>query len=270
MKLTNDLFARLLLAIIATGLVSSCSLPSEAAWRVVKTDGLIPLIAMELGARPYPPELAAYNKRPVSNAYMGSVYDRPAPAPAPVLVARRDEYLPKSLPTRPDAVVGTAATGDREQVTQRPPRPNLITKGRSDSKPEVVATEPKPEHTPPVIATAQTPSEPAPGTAPEPKAESKPLPAKELATAPVPAKTLNPASQPPAPVRAEDSLPYGVAIPGRPGLVNSPYAAKNQFVDVAGLKPGQEVKCPYSGKLFRVPVGAQASGPKPIEDDKKQ
>ena len=58
------------------------------------------------------------------------------------------------------------------------------------------------------------------------------------------------ASTPQSPV---GELPYGEAVPGRPGFVTSPYAAKHQIVDVTGLPVGMEVKCPYSGKLFRVP-----------------
>ncbi|WP_395740590.1 hypothetical protein [Prosthecobacter sp.] len=49
-------------------------------------------------------------------------------------------------------------------------------------------------------------------------------------------------------------LPYGMAVPGRPGFVYSPYSDKTHLVDVTGIAPGMEVKCPYSGKVFRVPV----------------
>lgn len=49
-------------------------------------------------------------------------------------------------------------------------------------------------------------------------------------------------------------VPYGIPIPNRPGFVNSPFAAKHQLVDVTGLPVGMEVKCPYTGKLFRVPA----------------
>lgn len=60
---------------------------------------------------------------------------------------------------------------------------------------------------------------------------------------------------------AQDSLPYGIPIPGRPGMVNSPFAQKQQLVDVTGMAVGEAVKDPYSGKLFRVPPQPQAAAP---------
>ena len=45
---------------------------------------------------------------------------------------------------------------------------------------------------------------------------------------------------------------------GRVNMVNSPYAGKTQLVDVSGMSAGQTVKCPYTGKLFKVPAAQQA------------
>ena len=48
--------------------------------------------------------------------------------------------------------------------------------------------------------------------------------------------------------------------------MNSPFAAKHQLVDVTGLPVGMEVKCPYTGKLFRVPPQDQAQGKLPVQN----
>jgi outer membrane biosynthesis protein TonB len=48
------------------------------------------------------------------------------------------------------------------------------------------------------------------------------------------------------------TLPYGIPVPGHPGLVSSPYA-RDKYVDVEGFLPGTEVKDPYTGKTFLVP-----------------
>ncbi len=61
----------------------------------------------------------------------------------------------------------------------------------------------------------------------------------------------------PAPKTTDDTLPYGTRIQGKPNFVYSPFAAKNQIVDVSGLAPGTKVRCPYTGKLFRVPAAAK-------------
>ena len=88
-------------------------------------------------------------------------------------------------------------------------------------------------------------------------APSLPTPA-EAVVSPGPAKPRpTPAKESPA----MDALPYGAPVPGRPGMVNSPFAGKEQLVDVTGMAVGDPVKCPYSGKLFRVPPMMQAAAP---------
>jgi len=69
-----------------------------------------------------------------------------------------------------------------------------------------------------------------------------------------PASNAPPAAGAAAAKPTAPEVPYGIPIPNRPGFVNSPFAAKHQLVDVTGLPVGMEVKCPYTGKLFRVPA----------------
>jgi hypothetical protein len=71
------------------------------------------------------------------------------------------------------------------------------------------------------------------------------------AAAPSPIPEVPPAMKPP-PLKAEE-LPIGTRIPGQPGLVKSPYDPQGRSVDVRDFSPGQMARCPYSGKVFRVP-----------------
>ncbi|MGI8603031.1 MAG: hypothetical protein ACR2OZ_08525 [Verrucomicrobiales bacterium] len=50
----------------------------------------------------------------------------------------------------------------------------------------------------------------------------------------------------------EGNLPFGVPVPGKDGLVYSPYFSGG-YVDVKGMPPGSKARCPYSKKVFRVP-----------------
>jgi len=83
--------------------------------------------------------------------------------------------------------------------------------------------------------------------------ETAAAPTTPVASTPAstPAPQAPAAAKPPAPVPSE--LPFGTRIPGQPGLVKSPYDAAGRSVDVRDFAPGQMARCPYSGKVFRVP-----------------
>jgi hypothetical protein len=51
---------------------------------------------------------------------------------------------------------------------------------------------------------------------------------------------------------AKGDFPYGIPVPGKPHLVESPFSP-GKYVDVEGFAPGTEVKDPYTGKIFLVP-----------------
>jgi len=48
-------------------------------------------------------------------------------------------------------------------------------------------------------------------------------------------------------------LVYGTSVPGKPGLVMSPFAPDSGYVDVTGFPPGTAVEDPYTGKIFLTP-----------------
>lgn len=51
---------------------------------------------------------------------------------------------------------------------------------------------------------------------------------------------------------AKGDYPYGIPVPNKPHLVESPYSP-GKYVDVEGFAPGTEVKDPYTQKIFLVP-----------------
>jgi hypothetical protein len=49
-------------------------------------------------------------------------------------------------------------------------------------------------------------------------------------------------------------LPYGTPVPGKPGLVTSPFGPdSSSYIDVTGFPPGTAVEDPYTGKIFLTP-----------------
>ena len=89
----------------------------------------------------------------------------------------------------------------------------------------------------------------APEASPTPTAVEEPSkPVKEDSAA----HTVLPASA--APVeKAKGDMPYGIPVPGRKGMVTSPYLPEGNYIDVSAFAPGSAVKDPYTGKIFRVP-----------------
>jgi hypothetical protein len=75
---------------------------------------------------------------------------------------------------------------------------------------------------------------------PQPTQEEKPVP------------SVLPASFVPV-EKAKGDMPYAIPVPGRKGIVISPYAPGEKYVDVSAFAPGSAVRDPYSGKIFLVP-----------------
>ncbi|HEX5491919.1 MAG TPA: hypothetical protein VFX07_11715 [Candidatus Udaeobacter sp.] len=54
--------------------------------------------------------------------------------------------------------------------------------------------------------------------------------------------------------KVKAGLPYGVPVPGRKGMVASPYLPEDEkYIDVTDFQSGSVVKDPYTGKFFLVP-----------------
>ena len=64
---------------------------------------------------------------------------------------------------------------------------------------------------------------------------------------------IRPATGAPPDQRRSRDLPYAVRVPNRPGLVTSPYAPDQGYVDVSGFASSSEVMDPFTGKVFLTP-----------------
>ena len=53
--------------------------------------------------------------------------------------------------------------------------------------------------------------------------------------------------------KRNSDLPYGIPVPGKQGLVTSPFSPDSGYIDVRSFPPGTEVKDPYTGRSFLTP-----------------
>ena len=114
------------------------------------------------------------------------------------------------------------------------------------SQPPPQSTRPQPANTP--HATRRRTSRAASAAAATPPAVGQPShPPKELtgSVRPVSAADIE---------KAKAGLPYGIPVPGRRGMVTSPYLPEeDKYIDVTDFASGSVVKDPYTGKFFLVP-----------------
>ena len=119
---------------------------------------------------------------------------------------------------------------------------------QSQSPPPPQSTRPQPANTP--QATRRRTSRAAPAaaaTAPAVGQPSHPPKEEELTGSVRPISAADIA-------KAKAGLPYGIPVPGRKGMVSSPYLPEeDKYIDVTGFASGAVVKDPYTGKFFLVP-----------------
>lgn len=91
-------------------------------------------------------------------------------------------------------------------------------------------------------------------------AQTKPSPTPRASVSPKPTPTPRdvvestpPPTTPVAPAPTVQDLPYATPVPGKAGYVISPYAPDSGYVDIRGMSPGQQARCPYTQKVFLVP-----------------
>ena len=103
-------------------------------------------------------------------------------------------------------------------------------------------------HRRPVTSTKVEKSEAA-----EPTPTPSPLVSVTPTPTPTPVMEIRPAAIVPPNQHQPRDLPYGVAVPNQPGIVTSPYAPTQGYVDVRGIPSSTEVLDPFTGKVFLTP-----------------
>ncbi len=252
---------------LAAVLISSCSLPPRQAWQQIQTQGLIPYMMGSSAPLKVTPQRSyssiastapltttdrSYAATTTPSLIGPALPSTPPPSmlnsssmPTATAVADLPGYVRSPFTNPPRLVDVRGMSAGSKVVCPYTQKPFLVPGGvtAAPSAPKI-ASSPAPRRMDP-------PAPPAPAPNSNVAALTKPAPSAPVVN-PTPAPT-QPKVEPAPAANATPELPYGSPISGRPGFVNSPYAAKHQLVDVTGLPVGMEVKCPYTGKLFRVP-----------------
>jgi hypothetical protein len=115
-------------------------------------------------------------------------------------------------------------------------------------EPQPQSTRPQPLKTPHATRRPASRAAPAPAATPSAGAQPSQPPKEEKSSGT--ARSVSAADL----EKAKAGLPYGIPVPGRKGMVTSPYAPdEGKYVDVTDFASGSVVKDPYTGKFFLVP-----------------
>ena len=127
---------------------------------------------------------------------------------------------------------------------QREPQPEP----QPQPQPQPESARPQPEKTPRPTRRPTSRTESATAAASPGEAQSSHPSKKEESTS-----TVRPLSA--AEIeKVKAGLPYGIPVPGRKGMVTSPYTPDDgKYIDVTDFASGSIVKDPYTGKFFLVP-----------------
>jgi hypothetical protein len=114
--------------------------------------------------------------------------------------------------------------------------------------PQPQSTRPEPANTP--HATRRRSSRAAPAAAASPPGVSEPSHTAKEEERTGSVRVVSAADM----EKAKAGLPYGIPVPGRKGIVTSPYLPEeDKYIDVTDFASGSLVKDPYTGKFFLVP-----------------
>ncbi len=223
---------------LAVLLLCQCQMPTREAWQYIRSNGLLTYWGQG-ASRPSPP-FGAGGAPSQRYAYSRSSYLVPRYGSS---TSSYGPYQRSYPPVRTPYLAPATRYPGRSYAA-----PSRVEERREPVRP---APRPRPRPQPPTVT--RIPVDEPNATPPVVRNES-PAP-----TPPAPSITARSNGTAPAPVKPANDLPYGTSVPGRPNMVNSPYAGKTQLVDISGMSAGQTVKCPYSGKLFKVPSSQQAA-----------
>lgn len=118
----------------------------------------------------------------------------------------------------------------------------------SEPPPQPQSTRPQTARTSHVTRRSSSRSEPSAATTPQTVEKTSQSPKEEESAGTV--RKLSPAEI----EKVKAGLPYGIPVPGRKGMVTSPYLPEDgKYIDITDFPTGSVVKDPYTGKFFLVP-----------------